>query len=241
MARMMHRGHTGSDVTELQGFLSSLNFRIEVDGVFGPQTESTVRSYQTIAGLETDGIVGPETQKHFKKITPVYDGSFNRKRLSEIAFRETTIGATEANGGHKKYMADFQKFLSGYGWPWCGAFVYWCCKSAGLNIPLSVPGDPNHYTFALVEAWQQWAIRMGFYIDAVNKSITPQRGDIVLFDWSGPQVPDRDFEDHIGVFLYKEGSSLICAEGNTMNAVLTRKRYPHQIQGYIRIPDGFTF
>jgi peptidoglycan hydrolase-like protein with peptidoglycan-binding domain len=47
----------GRQVKLLQGALGS----IKVDGVFGPETEEAVRSFQTSRGLTVDGIVGPET------------------------------------------------------------------------------------------------------------------------------------------------------------------------------------
>ena len=57
----IRRGSTGPDVQHLQSRLSSLGYWIAVDGVFGPGTESTVRSFQSSHGLPADGIVGPQT------------------------------------------------------------------------------------------------------------------------------------------------------------------------------------
>ena len=54
--RVLRRGSKGTDVRRLQEFLG-----IKVDGDFGPQTESAVRSYQRSRGLKVDGVVGPQT------------------------------------------------------------------------------------------------------------------------------------------------------------------------------------
>ena len=37
-----------------------------VDGIFGPQTEMAVKSFQTFVGLQHDGIVGPKTWTKLK-------------------------------------------------------------------------------------------------------------------------------------------------------------------------------
>jgi peptidoglycan hydrolase-like protein with peptidoglycan-binding domain len=51
----------------MQGFLSELRAPypslppITVDGIFGPQTESAVITFQRLFGLTPDGIIGPVT------------------------------------------------------------------------------------------------------------------------------------------------------------------------------------
>ena len=49
-------GSQGPLVAEVQKAL-----QVQADGIFGPQTEAAVRSYQTRSGLAVDGIVGPNT------------------------------------------------------------------------------------------------------------------------------------------------------------------------------------
>ncbi len=69
----------------------------------------------------------------------------------------------------------------------------------------------------------------------------------MLFDWDQGNIsePDTDWENHIGVFLGKESSKYVCAEGNTGNKderyskTDVRFRSGTVIQGFIRLPDGF--
>jgi len=64
MARLLSRGSTGLDVSELQ---AGLNFHIrspatplKPDGIFGPKTDARVREFQRLSGITVDrpGVVG---------------------------------------------------------------------------------------------------------------------------------------------------------------------------------------
>jgi peptidoglycan hydrolase-like protein with peptidoglycan-binding domain len=60
---MISTGSSGADVRRLQRLLVEmklLNFT-GIDGSFGPNTDTAVRSFQESAGLVADGIVGPLT------------------------------------------------------------------------------------------------------------------------------------------------------------------------------------
>lgn len=63
---LLRRGSTGPQVAELQRRLkyaySAYAGDLDIDGVFGPETEAAVREFQRrTAGLRVDGIVGPAT------------------------------------------------------------------------------------------------------------------------------------------------------------------------------------
>jgi len=64
----------GNDVFKLQHWLNTLGFHTEdVDGIFGPATEMSVRDFQENVGLFPDGIVGPLTIKALTNLFHIMD------------------------------------------------------------------------------------------------------------------------------------------------------------------------
>ena len=63
----VQQGHQGDAVRGVQSQFQARNLSgdpnlgLQVDGIFGPITDSTVRGFQQAAGLGVDGIVGPIT------------------------------------------------------------------------------------------------------------------------------------------------------------------------------------
>jgi Putative peptidoglycan binding domain len=57
----IRRCDEGYAVSIIQGALVSHGYTVDVDGYFGPGTEQAVRDFQRNAGLEVDGLVGPHT------------------------------------------------------------------------------------------------------------------------------------------------------------------------------------
>jgi SpoIID/LytB domain protein len=63
-ARVLRIGVSGSDVRQLQQFLKLVGYDPgSADGVFGPQTDRALRTFQSGSGLMIDGIVGPMTKR----------------------------------------------------------------------------------------------------------------------------------------------------------------------------------
>jgi uncharacterized protein (TIGR02594 family) len=54
---MISDGDVGAAVVEAQMLLGG----IEIDGMFGPQTDAATREFQRSRGLEVDGVIGPDT------------------------------------------------------------------------------------------------------------------------------------------------------------------------------------
>ena len=58
---VLKRGHKGESVKALQAILVGYGYTLDVDGDFGPATESAVRKFQSRNYLALDGIVGQES------------------------------------------------------------------------------------------------------------------------------------------------------------------------------------
>jgi hypothetical protein len=59
----IRRGDRGEVVTQCQRLLAKDGSNLEIDGIFGPGTQSAVKAFQRRHGLTVDGIVGPQTWK----------------------------------------------------------------------------------------------------------------------------------------------------------------------------------
>ena len=59
-------GSTGDGVKALQSQIASRppNTALAIDGIFGPQTQTSVEQFQGVLGLSVDGIAGPITWSH---------------------------------------------------------------------------------------------------------------------------------------------------------------------------------
>ena len=57
----IQKGSQGNDVKQWQDFLRSNGFSVSVDGIFGDETETATKEWQTRNGLGVDGIVGEQT------------------------------------------------------------------------------------------------------------------------------------------------------------------------------------
>ncbi|HEX3591662.1 MAG TPA: N-acetylmuramoyl-L-alanine amidase [Pseudonocardiaceae bacterium] len=75
LAYLVSQPITGDDVCALQERLLELGYDAgRPDGLFGPQTEHALRSFQRDYGLVVDGICGPATLRAFRQLSPMARG-----------------------------------------------------------------------------------------------------------------------------------------------------------------------
>lgn len=58
----LRRGNKGTHVKLMQQDLNYIGYKLDVDGIFGPITETIVRDFQKLAQIKIDGIYGPQTK-----------------------------------------------------------------------------------------------------------------------------------------------------------------------------------
>lgn len=107
---VLRQGMRGAMVLDLQDSLSRLNyFSGKLDGVFGPLTDTAVRSFQRDNGLTVDGIVGrrtwgmldrahPKPSRDVTKADLVNSGSRTMKQAKTVKTAVTTSGVLAAGG-----------------------------------------------------------------------------------------------------------------------------------------------
>lgn len=73
--RTLRKGNRGDDVADLQQLLNSdPRYPTKVDGIFGADTEASVRAFQADNGLTADGVVGPATWAKLDEVEADEDG-----------------------------------------------------------------------------------------------------------------------------------------------------------------------
>jgi peptidoglycan hydrolase-like protein with peptidoglycan-binding domain len=128
MPETIRQGSTGAAVREAQYLLARDRYLTapEIDGVFGPHTNTAVRGFQHDQGLGVDGIVGPQTWG---------------KLLATHAFPPPTL----AEGSTGSVVERLQQFLNN------GRSDF----DPGA-APLVVDGSYGPKTRAMVVAFQHW-------------------------------------------------------------------------------------
>lgn len=79
---MLRQGSNGERVELLQRYLNAINDvytdvpKVEVLGIFGPQTYNSVLAFQRLFGLTADGVVGRDT---WNTLLDVYESTLRRQ------------------------------------------------------------------------------------------------------------------------------------------------------------------
>ena len=166
-----------------------------------------------------------------------------RKHLAEVAGKAAQIPFHGDMEGKESNLEPVIRFFPNWTLReadglWCAAFVYYCCREAGFEIPIR-PDECKTCHLAGCIAWEELAAgdpRITYHKG--GEGFVPDAGDIVLYD----RVFENREHDHIGIVLENRGDTILAAEGNIANrsGIIERPKDAH-IRGYIRIPDGYKY
>jgi putative chitinase len=233
---VLKEGARGASVVDLQKKLAAHGFSPgAADGVFGPRTESAVKSFQRAKGLVADGIVGPKTWGALNStpstprppptgptgptgpVGPVTPGNGNfASGVVALAQAELNKGVAENPPGSNRQP--YSAFWNRPPEPWCADFVSYICRQNGNK-------DIN---FASVDMLLGHLKKTGQF-----HANNPAAGDIIIFDWNRN---DNDPSEHTGIVesvFQRDGKTWVqTIEGNSSNKV-ARRQYPVNDQSIV--------
>lgn len=114
---VLREGSTGISVQTLQYYLNVMSRffpsvpAVDQDGIYGPRTRESVKSYQLIAGLPVDGIVGRETWNSLQRS---YDEFYNRyaQAINGVPLFPLPPGQTFVLGSSGDGVRQIQRWLN---------------------------------------------------------------------------------------------------------------------------------
>jgi hypothetical protein len=143
-------------VMEIQSFLGA----VDVDGIFGPQTEDAVKTFQKVKGLVVDGLVGPKTLEAMSLLDT--DLTVDKAIDSKFAYDTHYLPTGEYLNGPTTKEYAFLHFTAGWHNPY-KCIDHWGRDSRGriatefvLGGP-SIKGDDNTYDGRMVQAFPSGA------------------------------------------------------------------------------------
>jgi len=114
---------------------------------------------------------------------------------------EKFLDVAQSELGYIEGPADNQTKYQKANQAWCGAFVNWCAKQAGIKIPNCTYTPAGATGFMDKNAW------------TLAEAAEPQPGDIVFFDFPGDAL---DRISHVGIVISNNGNGTVTTvEGNT--------------------------
>jgi len=210
-------------------------------------------SRKRIENLTFDLRILPSSiQKDIPKSTMVPEEikvvAFSRNALAEYAFSLASKGI-KGERTEKDYFTIIRYFTDETIYDemysnWGAAFVYHCCRSCGLEIPIRIPNVLSRFTG--VDAWFDWAKHEGFCIMAQDVA-RPEKGDIVIYN----RIPSGSHNnallpwyDHIGIIYEVKDSTILVAEGNADNSNcsgIIERPIDKTIGCYVRIHEKYKY
>lgn len=195
-------GSSGNAVKAAQYLLKNkYGYSIDVDGSFGPATQSAVKDFQTRKGLSSDGIVGPATWTAL--VLNDYDPN-----PSDSVSKLISVATSEI--GHQEDPNHTTKYGIWYGLPnkpWCAMFVSWCAYKAGISESVI----PKH---ASCDKGVTWFKNKSKFKTRVS-GYTPKAGDIIYFGSASDAT-------HVGIVEKVSNKRVHTIEGNTSDCVARR-------------------
>ncbi|WP_428911981.1 NlpC/P60 family protein [Niallia sp. Krafla_26] len=160
-------GDRGQAVTTLQSALNDQGFSLNVDGVFGSNTDHAVRGFQKNNGIAVDGIVGPETKEALNSATHT---EIEKLGNSEDPNQQKDYPIVDLSSYSQSDIVSIAQNLVGSPYQFGGTTPTGFDSSGFINYVFSQVGIPLERTHTAM-----WA-NNGTHVDG------PSIGDVVFFE-----------------------------------------------------------
>jgi peptidoglycan hydrolase-like protein with peptidoglycan-binding domain len=134
----VRNGSKGNAVRAVQSQIRSRSGWLTVDGIFGPETENVVRSFQSFCHLSIDGIAGPNT---WNALTLAWLRANSGQAAAELAYQAWTKN-DRAAAGYEAIPAAVEMLFSRT-WEASAGWTFGGCQVAGSTFACTWtrPGD----------------------------------------------------------------------------------------------------
>ena len=183
---------------------------LEADGVFGADTESSVKLFQTRRNLLADGVVGPLTWTElFAEAPRVIDRAPPGilTAVLEMALSKEGVRETQRNRGPEvdKFVTRVGLDPAG-GYSWCQAFVYWAFDEATQKMDIK---NPCVKTAGVLDHWARSPTDARVYAEpAFDNPSLIRPGAVFVIDHGGGK-------GHTGLVTKVVDGEVATIEGNT--------------------------
>jgi hypothetical protein len=254
--RILRKGATGDAVRLLQERLLAKGFEPgRVDGSFGPRTDTAVRQFQASHNLKVDGIVGDKTwalllaegtatippnllEEERRWLRKQIPGGLTGARIAVLDAAIETLGWREQPDGSNDGPG---VGLISRGWyppgqrcpPWCALAVsYWLKKGLNVGAWTEIPFGARLAAVSEIERWGRQNDRL---VRAMASTVV-EAASIFTMSRSGSSsdTTPQPGAGHTGLVVRDDGSHVITIEGNTTNAVGSRRRRKTTLGAFLR-------
>ena len=211
ISRIPVYGEKNDNVAVIQETLNAFGYGLTVDRDFGPKTKSAISNFQKRNGLLGSGVIGNKTIK-FLGIKVVEKQMSNQAEVFEIASKE--IGVQDFAGKkHNPRVLEYHQTTGKFSddeTSWCGSFVEWCLKQAGIKGMGSLGAGARN--------WIKFGVA----------TTSPKKGDIAVF-W---RESKSSWKGHVGFYSHETETHVYVLGGNQSNSVNISAYPKTQLLGY---------
>jgi len=188
---------------------------LEADGVFGGDTESALKLFQTRRNLLADGVVGPHTWAELFNDAPPPVIEAPVPLLAQVVAKGLSQDGVREDPGRPNRGPQVDQYLArvgldpAKGYAWCASFAYWCFDEAARQLGVA---NPCVKTGGVLDHWARSPLSARVAAqDAFDDPRLIRPGALFVVDHGAGK-------GHMGIVVQVLAGEIATIEGNTNRA-----------------------